>query len=202
MTTEEEDLHRCQLLAERLFSKVRDQHLRVNLPFAGARLPDGSVALPGPGVTLLPSPTEMHDLGNLISLVLSSWTQSGEMPTVQALRSSVESSEVDLVVYIITLYSMAMLGAFLPSICAGDLDTVTSILDLTTTAEEQPDTSPTTFSRKTRRILSGASTLENEETTSPSSPSKNAAPGTSSTPKASRKKKKTSRKRKSHTKIQ
>jgi len=197
MTIEgEEELHHVQLLAEGLFNAVRDHHLQENLPFAGTHLPDGSVAVPGPGNTLLPSLTEMQDLNGLISLVLSSWIQSGKLPTVQALRSSVESSEVDPVVYIITLYSMAMLGAFLPSICSGDLDTVISILNLMTNVEEQQDTSPTTYSRPTRRILSGDSTPASQVTTSPSSPSKSAGPGGNSTAKRKRKKRQIARKSK------
>lgn len=200
---EDSGLEDLQRLAEKMYSKVRGTHIELNLPFAGTPLADGSLPQTGNGAILLPSPTEMQDLGNLISLVLSSWTQSGKMPAVAQLHSSAESSEVDQVVYIITLYSTGMLGAFLAAICSGDLDTVSSALTLMTSAGEQQATSPITSSRMTRRRLSGLSTPESRALPSvaQSTPPNPAAPVTSSTPVRSKKKKKRSRKSKGRKKI-
>jgi len=169
-----------QGLAEKMYMAVRSQHRSLDLLFAGQPLPDGSVPDFGTGVTLLPSLIEMTDLGRLISLVLNSWIQSGTMPTAQQLHSSAESMEVDGAVFITTLYCTAMLGAFLPVICSGDLDTVISILRLTTSVEEQPVTSPNTYSKRPQMRLNGVSTTEKQETTSRSSRSQvDAADGNS-----------------------
>ena len=195
MNPDEESIVKLQQLAEKMYSQVRERHAQLNLPFAGTPLPDGSLPQTGNGAILLPSPTEMRDLGSLISLVLSSWTQSGKMPAVAQLHSSAESSEVDQVVYIITLYCTGMLGAFLAAICSGDLDTVSSTLTLMTQQEAQQLTSPTTSSRTTRRPLSGLSTIDTTPTEESSSgPPKSAPPAISSTSAVAKKKVKSSRK--------
>jgi len=195
--TEDSGLEDLQRLAEKMYSKVRATHLQLNLPFAGTPLEDGSLPQTGNGAILLPSPTEMQDLGNLISLVLSSWTQSGKMPAVAQLHSSAESSEVDQVVYIITLYCTGMLGAFLASICSGDLATVSSTLTLMTQVEAQQPTSPITLSRRTLRPLNGPSTPEipaEESAEKATGTPSRAAPATRSTKKAPSTTKKRSRK--------
>jgi len=167
--------------AESMYSAVRDQVLALGLRFAETPLPSGLEVPRGDGATLLPSPTEMQDLAALISLVLSSWTQSGKMPTVEQMRSSAQSGDADLIVFITMLYSTAMLGAFLPVICSGDLDTVGSILNHMTDAEAPATTSPNISSKRTHFSLPGPSTTEKKETISPSSTSRDAAPATSST---------------------
>jgi len=199
---EETGLEDLQRLAEKLYSKVRTTHMELNFSFAGTLSPTGSVPPTGNGAILLPSPTEMQDLASLISLVLSSWTQSGKMPAVAQLHSSAESSEVDQVVYIITLYCTAMLGAFLAAICSGDLDTVSSTLTLMTQNEEQQPTSPITSSRMTRRQLSGLSTIDEKLSAIADGLQNQGAPDTTSTPEAATgKKKKRSRKSKARKKI-
>ncbi len=188
----EQQLESCQKKAESFFNAVRDQHVALMLPFSGTGLPDGFNRAPGSGAILLPSPTEMRDLADLISLVLSSWTQSGKMPTVEALHSSAQSAEVDPVVYITTLYSTAMLGAFLPVICSGDLATAYSTLDVMNQAEGLPGTSPSTFSRKKQRNLNGPFITGSTERTQrpPSPPSKKGKrAGKSTRPTGSAKKK-------------
>jgi len=190
-----QELLSCQRKAENLYTAVRDMHIRLSLPFAGTPLPDGSLAQYGNGATLLPSPTEMQDLGALITLGLSSWTQSGKMPTAAAMHSSAASMELDPVAFITTLYSLAMLGAFLPVICSGDLDTAISTLDHLTSAEEQPGTSQNISSKTTRRRQLGASTAAAVDPPADPESSRNAAPDTSST-KKKRKKNPTSSSRK------
>ncbi len=156
METEREDpgLQICQSLAERLYNRIRDESLSLNHPFSGEPLPDGSTPNAGNGAILLPSRTEMQDLEALISLVLRSWIQSGKMPSVEQLHSSAVNMVADQVVYITMLYCTAMLGAFLPSICSGDLDMATAGLRVMTEIEEQATTSQNTLSRTrpTRRI--------------------------------------------------
>jgi len=153
----QEALDDVQRKAAKLYEAVRKTHKSLNLPFAGEPLENGSPPQVGPGVILLPSRIEMTDLGQLITLVLNSWIQSREMPSVGQLHSSAQSSEVDQVVFITTLYSAAMLGAFLAQIGTGDLDTVSSILEHMTEIEEVPITSPDMYSRRPRR-LAGLST--------------------------------------------
>jgi len=197
----ERKVERAQKLAEKMYMAVRSQHRSLDLLFAGQPLPDGSVPDFGSGVTLLPSLIEMNDLGRLISLVLNSWIQSGTMPTAAQLHSSAESMEVDGGVFITTLYCTAMLGAFLPVICSGDLDTVISTLVLTTSVEEQPVTSPNTYSKRPQMKLSGVSTTEDPTRTLPLSSSNVDAQAGSSTngseKKRSRKPKKSKRKQRS-----
>lgn len=166
----EEKLASCQTKSEAFYNAVRDRHITLSLPFSGTPLPDGSMVKSGPGVTLLPSPTEIRDLGALISLVLSSWTQYQKLPTVEQVRSSAESMEVDQVVFITMLYCMGQLGAFLPVICSGDLDTAFSAFDLTTDPEGPPITSQNTSLKRTHRPLNGPSTTAD--------PIKNSASGT------------------------
>ena len=192
--TPEEKLDRCQALAERHYDRIRDRHLLLSLPFAGMPLPDGSIPHGGAGDILLPSHTEMDDLGRLISLVLSSWIQSGKMPTVQQLHSSAENMDADPVVYITMLYSMGMLGAFLPVICSGDLDMASATLVPLTNVEEPASTSPNTLSRTTPTKLSGPSIREMVEPGSPLLPSPPGAPDMRSTVRTYAEKKKRSRK--------
>jgi len=182
-----EEMLSCYQKASAFYNAVRDNHLKLGLTFSGQASPDGSVPQNGPGVTLLPSLTEMNDLGALISLVGNSWIQSQKMPTVEQLHSSAQSMDVDTVVFITMLFCTGMLGAFLPLICSGDLDMVSSILDGTNQIEVPPTTSANTFLKRTRVPLPGVSTPETPETTSSSSPtSGGAAPAT----KSGRKKKK------------
>ncbi len=157
MDDPQEQLDNCQRKAAAFYEAVRRQHKNLNLPFAGEPSANGSPPVVSAGAILLPSRTEMADLGQLITLVLSSWIQSREMPSVGQLHSSAESSEVDQVVFITTLYSTAMIGAFLARIGTGDLDTVSSILDHLSQAKEEPGTSLGT-SLRTRRRLAGLST--------------------------------------------
>jgi len=157
----QEELDDVQRLAAKHYERVRMEHKRLNLPFAGAVSENGSPAAVSAGDILLPSPTEMQDLGQLITLALSYWTQYQELPTVGQLHSSAESSEVDQVVFITTLYSMGMLGAFLALIGSGDLDMVSSTLTLMNQAREEPTTSPDTSSRMPRPIA-GLSTPDSD----------------------------------------
>ncbi len=191
----QEMLEKCQQKAESLFSAVRDQHLSLRLTFSGEPLPAGWTPASGPGGTLLPSRTEMQDLAELISLALSSWTQSGKMPTVEQLHSSAQSTDVDPVVYITMLYCTAMLGAFLPLICSGDLATAYSILDVMNQAEAQPGTSPSTSLKRPRRRLSGPSITDFKESAplTASGTSKNEKPDGSSGSGTSSKRKKKAR---------
>jgi len=163
MEDPQEELDNLQRKAAKLYDAVRAVHKNLNLPFAGDSSENGSPPAISPGVTLLPSHTEMTDLAQLITLALSYWTQYRELPTVGQLHSSAESSEVDQVVFITTLYSTAMLGAFLAQIGSGDLDTVSSTLDLMTAHEGAPTTSPATSSRIPRRIA-GLSTTDQDLT--------------------------------------
>jgi len=157
----QEELDDLQRKAAKIYEAVRQEHKRLNLPFGGDVSENGSPPAVSPGVTLLPSLTEMADLGQLITLALSYWTQYRELPTVGQLHSSAESSEVDQVVFITTLYCTAMLGAFLAQIGSGDLDTVSSMLTLMTQVREGPTTSHDTSSRMPRRIA-GLSTPDKD----------------------------------------
>jgi len=153
-----DEMLRCQKMAESFYNRFRDNLISMNIPFSGEPLPNGSPPHVSAGATLLPSRTEMHDLGALISLVLNYWVQYGQLPTVEQLRSSAESMESDSVGFTTTLYSVVHLGAFLTCICAGDLGKATSVLNLSTQEEEQPTTSPSTFSRTRVPIQTGQST--------------------------------------------
>jgi len=182
----QEHLAGCQKSAELLLDGVRREHTRIGLRFSGQPSPDGSTPTPGVGEVLLPSPTEMHDLGALISWAHNYWTQYQTLPTAEQLHLSAQSLDADQVVYITTLFCTAMAGTFLPVICSGALATASSMLDNMLKNAEQPTTSPSTSSKRTPQKLSGASITETITNPDGSSSSNDEKPAGNVTPTSKR----------------
>lgn len=194
----EEQLLKCQRLGERFYGRFRDEQLKMNIPFSGEPLRNGLPPHVSAGATLLPSRTEMADLGALISLALNYWVQYGQLPTVEQMRSSAESQESDSVVYITTLYSLVMGGAFLTCVCAGDLARAVSVLSGSIPDEAQPTTSPNIPVRTRARRMIGPSTVamkpqKEEEEEKMSRHRKRDARAGNSTKNSSKKKKKSTK---------